>query len=151
MDILRVFLFQVFWQKVSKPTKTSVKRPPILQYSFAQKSSLILRTSTHLTVKINAPETLPKTFHILQIFQQAYLSLVSEKTFALHHFLTPKKCILEALERECLYIFVYLPRKIFIPKTQKGLIWCGGGRLNNFLEAARCLNLAKCFTIFHFN
>ena len=27
----------------------------------------------------------------------------------------------------------------------------GGGGLNNFLKAARCLGLLKCFKIFHFN
>ena len=38
-----------------------------------------------------------KTFLTLQVFQQTYFSLVSEKTFRLYHFLTPKNCILEAL------------------------------------------------------
>ena len=45
----------------------------------------------------NAPPTQPKTFLILQIFQHTCLCLVSEKTFALHHFLTRKSSILEAL------------------------------------------------------
>ena len=38
-----------------------------------------------------------KTFLTLQILQQILSCLVSEKTFALHHFLTPKNYILEAL------------------------------------------------------
>ena len=50
------------------------------------------------------PKTLPKTFLTLQIFQEACLCLVSEKTFALQHFLTPKNCILEALWKQ---MFVY--------------------------------------------
>ena len=39
---------------------------------------------------------LPKTFFTLQISQQKCFYLVSEKVLVLHHFLTPKNCILEA-------------------------------------------------------
>ena len=53
VDIIRIFFsFQIVQQKVSKPTKNQQKRSLISQYSFAQKTSLILRTSTHLTLKI---------------------------------------------------------------------------------------------------
>ena len=54
------------------------------------------------------------------------LWLVSEKTFALHHFLKPKNCF----------------------------IWWeggGGGGVNNSLPTEWCLELAKCFKVFHFN
>ena len=48
-----------------------------------------------------------KTFLTLQIFQQILSCLVSEKTFALHHFLMPKNYILEALCL-CLYVYIFL-------------------------------------------
>ena len=44
VDIIRVFLFQNLQQKISKPIKTSQKDHS--SYSFAQKTSLILRIST---------------------------------------------------------------------------------------------------------
>ena len=44
VDIVRVFLFQNLQQKISKPIKTSQKDHS--SYSFAQKTSLILRIST---------------------------------------------------------------------------------------------------------
>ena len=80
---------------------------------------------------------------------------MSEKIFALHHFLTPKNCILEAIESKCLYISIYLLKKGFFQRRSKVLFggdgggggW-NGGRLNNFLKAARCLGLAKCFVFF---
>ena len=53
LNIIRDFFkIQISWQKVSKPTITSDKKSLILQYSFTQKTSLILRNSTHWTLKI---------------------------------------------------------------------------------------------------
>ena len=75
---------------------------------------------------------------------------MSEKIFALHHFLTPKNCILEAIESKCLYISIYVLKKGFFQRRSKVLFGGGwnGGRLNNFLKAAHCLGLAKCFACF---
>ena len=78
------------------------------QNLFAQNTSLILRTSTRLTLKIickHDPKRLSKIFLTLEIFQETCFCLVSEKTFALHHFLTPKNCILEALWKQILVYF----------------------------------------------
>ena len=50
------------------------------------------------------------------------------------------------LETKCLYIPVNLRKMIFVTETQEALIW-----LNNSLKAARCLDLVKCFKIFHFD
>ena len=100
VDIIRVcfFLnFQIFQQDSLKINKYKRKRSLISQYSFVQETSLILRTSTHLTLKIICTTKQSKTFLTLQIFQQTCFCLVTEKTFGLHHFLTPKKYILEAI------------------------------------------------------
>ena len=77
-----------------------LKRSHILQYSFAQKISLILRTLAHLTLKIICSLNTAKNLSELQIFQQTCFCLVSEKIFALQNFLTPKNCISEALWKQ---------------------------------------------------
>ena len=41
-----------------------------------------------------------KGFLHVQIFQQIFFYLLSKKTFALHHFLTPNNCILETLWKQ---------------------------------------------------
>ena len=58
--------------------------------------------------------------------------------------------ILKANDRIFLYISV---RKDLFQRRSKILSdgWWNGGRLNNFLKVSRCLDLVKCFTIFHFN
>ena len=55
-----VFLFQIFLVESLKPTKTSKKRSLILQYSFTQKISLSLQTSTHLRLKIIYSQNIAK-------------------------------------------------------------------------------------------
>ena len=66
-------------------------------------TSLILRTSAHLTLKEIFSNT---TFLTLQILQTCFC-LVSEQIFVLHHFLTPKNCILEAhWKKMSVYFFI---------------------------------------------
>ena len=91
------FLTSDFLAESLKVNKNQRKRSLILQCGFVQKSSLVLRTSTHLALKLICSATQPKTFLTLQFFQQTFFCLVSEKTFALPNFLRPKNCILEAL------------------------------------------------------
>ena len=95
-----------------------------LQCSFAQKPSLTLRTSTHLTLKIVCSRNKAKNSSHFTNFPANFLCLMSEKAFALHHFLIPKNCILEALCKEmsvylciCLNISVYLRKKFSVPET----------------------------------
>ena len=59
------------------------------------------------------------------------------------------------------YFYIFLSKNICFRDVAKFYLvlvvvvvverWWDGGRLNNFLKAARCSGLAKCFTIFHFN
>ena len=104
----------------------------------------------------NAPATQSKTFLTLQTFQQRSFCLVSEKKFALHHFLAPKNYILEALWKQMSVYFSISPSENLCSKDIVRFYYMGGGlgggrRLNNFLKAARCFGLVKCFSIFHFN
>ena len=91
------FLIPDFVAESIKANKNLRKRSIILQYSFAQKTSLILQTSTHLTLKIICTRNAAKNLLHFQMFQQACFCLVPEELFVLHHFLTSKNCILEAL------------------------------------------------------
>ena len=84
------------------------------------------------------------------------LSWLSWKTFGLHHFLTPKNCILVELWKQMSVSFCISLQENFCSKDVVRFCLMKGGlgtgeRLNNFLKAACCLGLMKCFTIFHFN
>ena len=87
-----------------------------------------------------------------QIFQQTFFTVVSEKIFVLHHFLTPKNYILETLWKQ-MSVSIYLLKKncfrdvVRFVLVVEGERW-DGGRLNKFLKAVHCSGLAKCFTIF---
>ena len=52
MDIIRFFFILEFTAENLKPNKNQRKRSPIMQYIFAQKTSLILQISTLLRLKI---------------------------------------------------------------------------------------------------
>ena len=56
-------LISDFLTESLKANKNLRKRSFILQYSFAQKTSLILRTSTHLTLKIICPHNTTKNLY----------------------------------------------------------------------------------------
>ena len=101
-------------------------------------------------MKIICSRTQPKTFLSLQVFQQTNFCVVSERIFALHHFLTAKNCILEKLWKQ---ISIYLLKKILFPRCRKVLSDGGqdGGRLNKFFRAFRTLGLPEYFTIFYYN
>ena len=60
--------------------------------------NFILQTSPHSALP--TPATQLKSSLTLQIFQKTCLSLVSNKTLALHHFYSPKNCIFKALGKQ---------------------------------------------------
>ena len=61
VDIIRVFFIQEFVAENLKANKNQPKRSLILKYSFAQKTSLILRISTLLKLKITCSQNTAKT------------------------------------------------------------------------------------------
>ena len=74
-----------FQGRKSQTRQKLAKRSLILQYNVAQKTSLILQVSTHLTLlKIFSRKTDENL--TLQIYQQTCFCLMSEKTIALHYF-----------------------------------------------------------------
>ena len=104
----------IFWDL--KANKNYRDRSLIFQYGFAQNASFILRTSTHLTLKIICFRNLPKTFITVQIFQQTCFCLLSEKHLRCTISWHPRTAFLKHFESKCLYISVYLIKKIFVPK-----------------------------------
>ena len=98
------FNFSIFSQKFSKPTKTCEKFYSFYNTVLLRKPHSFYEPQLTRHWKKYALATQPKTFLTLQIFQSPFFCLVSEKTFALLHFLTCKNCILEALWKQ---MFVY--------------------------------------------
>ena len=88
--------------------KNYPKRSLILQNSFAQITSLILRNLTHLTLKIICSRKKPKAFLTLKFFQKTCFCLLSEKTLYCTISWRPGTSFLKHFESKCLYISVYL-------------------------------------------
>ena len=86
------FLISGFLAESLKANKNQQKRSLILQYRFAQKTSLILPTSTQLTLKIICSRNAAKNLSDFTNFL-ANMFLYSFR-FATHHFLKPKNFIL---------------------------------------------------------
>ena len=86
---LKFFLIFRFSSRKSQSLTKVSKKITHLTTRFRSKNLTHFKTSTAVTQT--------KTFMTLQIFQQICFCLVSGKTLVLHHFLTPKNCMLEAL------------------------------------------------------
>ena len=111
VDIIRVFFnFLIFQQKVSKPTKTSEKVHSLYNTVLLKKSHSFYEPQ--LTQHSQHNQNL---FSLCKFSNQHFSIWCQKKTFALHHFLTPKNCILES---KCLYIFAYLGKEAFVPETK---------------------------------
>ena len=122
----------------------------ILQYSFAQKASLILWISTYLTLKtICSCNTAKKLSEFSKKFSSKYVSVWCQKKHL--HFTVSWRSKLHSWNtlkaNVRLFLFISVRKDIVID-----FIWCGwvGGRLSNFINTARFLSLVKCFTIFDF-
>ena len=103
------FLISDFLAESLKDNKNQQKTSHILQYSFAQKTSLILRTSIHLTLKIICSHNIAKNLSDLTNFPADIFLCGVRKNILLHHFLTPKNCILEALWKQMSVYFYVSP------------------------------------------
>ena len=101
-------------QSQEKLTKIS----HILKYSFPQKTSLILWTSTYLTLKIiysrNASKNLSEFTNVLA---KMFLFGVSTKYFHCIICWRPRTAFWKCLESKRLYISIYLLKKLFVSQT----------------------------------
>ena len=84
-----------------------------LQYTFAQKISLILRTSTHsILQKLYSRNTAWKLTHFTNVAGSMFL--VQKKHFHCTISGCPETTFSKHLETKCLYIPVYFQKKIFV-------------------------------------
>ena len=124
VDIIRVFFNFRFSLRKSQSQQKPAKKInyftiQLYNYFFAQKTSLILRTSTHSTLKkICFRNTAKNLSHFTNV--PANIWLVSKKKKHLHGTISrrARNAFSKHFESKCLYIFVYLRMKIFVPETQ---------------------------------
>ena len=103
------FLISDFLAESRKANKKKLaKKITRFTIQFCSKSSLILRTSTHLTLKTISSSNTTKNFLILQIFRKHLYCTISWR---------PRTTFLKHTESKCLYISLYLLKKMFVPET----------------------------------
>ena len=154
VDIIRVFFIPEFVAENLKANKNQPKRSLILQYSFAQKTSLILRISTLLKLKITCSQNTAKKFSQFTNFPANMFLFGVRKIICTAPFPDAQELLSLSTLKANVCIFLYISLKKFLFQRCSKILsggMGGWGRLNNFLKAARCLDLVKCFTIFHFN
>ena len=116
-------------------------------YSFPQKTS---SCKPHLTqhYKKYTLATQLNTFLTLQIFQKTCVWLVSDKTLALHHFYAQQKVHFQSTWKANVYVLLQISIRKFLLQRHKKFLF-GGWGLNDFLKAACCFYLIKCFKFFN--
>ena len=125
-----------------------------MQYSFAQKTILILRISTLLILKITCSQNTAKKLSQFTNFPANMFLFGVRKIICTEPFSDAQELLSWSTLKANVCIFLYISlRKWLLQRCSKILSGGMGGwwRLNNFLKAARFLSLVKCFTIFHFN
>ena len=133
-----------------------------MQYSFAQKTSHILRFSTHLTLKIICYRNTAKNLSDFTNFsankfrfgvRKNICTALSFDAQELHSWSTLKANF-------CIFLYISLRKILFqkrniVKKRNRNvkfyLVRVGWGRPNNFFKEACCLGPAKCFIIFDFS
>ena len=154
MDIVRVFYNFRFSSRKSQSQQNLAKRSVILQYGFTQNTSLIFWTPSHLILIIKCSRNIIKNLsHFTNFPANEFLCVSGKKNLHLTISLHPRAAFFKHFESKCLYISVYLLKKMFFQRRSKILAggMRGGWRLSNLLKAACFLDLVKCFKIFHFN
>ena len=124
------------------PRNLQAKKTSEKDHSFYNTVSLKkphLLHETQLTWHWNwyAPATQPKTFLTLQIFQHTYFCLLPEKTFALHHFLTPKSPHSSSTLIANVVIFLYISVRKFLFQKRSKVLSDGGGLGGGWITSLR--------------
>ena len=130
-------------QSHQKPSKTSH-----FTIQFSSKNLTYFKNLNLLKVVKNMHPQHSQKPYFTNFPAEMFLVAVRKKTFALHHFYTFKNYIVEAIEKQ-MSIFQYISVRKFLFRRRRKL--SSGRGMNNFLKAARCSGLVKCFKIFHFN
>ena len=128
MDIINFFI-PVFAAENLKANKNQRKRSLILQYSFAQKTSLILRISTLLKLKIICSQNTAKKLSSQFKNFPANMFLLGVRKKHLHCTISwrPRTTFLKHFESKNLSISVYLSKKFLFQRRIKILSGGMGG------------------------
>ena len=154
VDIVRVFFIPEFVAENLKANKNQGKISLILQYRFTQTTTPILRVSTLWKLKIKCSQNTAKKIYQFPNFPANMLLFGVRKNICTAPFPDAQELLSWSTLKANVCIFLYISlRKILFQRRSKILSgdMGGWGRMNNFLKAACCLTLVKCFTIFHFN
>ena len=146
------FFIPEFVAENLKANKNQRKRSLILQYSFTQKTSLILRISTLLKLKIICSQNTAKKLSQFTNFPANMFLFGVRKNICTAPFPDAQELLSWSTLKPNVCIFLYISlRKCLFQRRSKILSDGGWERLNNFLKTVRYLGLVKYFTIFHFN
>ena len=134
MDIIRCFFYSFdFLAESLKSNKNWLKRSLIFQYSLAQKTSLILTTSTHLTLKIIYSHNAAKNLSYLANFPASIFLFGVKKSICTAPFLKAQELNSWSTLKANVCIFLYISvRKCLFLRRGKNL--SGLERQNNFSE-----------------
>ena len=134
VDIIRVFFIPEFVAENLKANKNQRKRSLILQYCFAQKTSLILRISTLLKLKITCSQNTAKKLSQFTNFPaNMFLFGVSKNIRT-----TPFPDVQELLSRRtlkanvCIFLYISLRNFFFKDVVRLYLVVWGVGEAEKF-------------------
>ena len=155
VDIIRVFFIPEFVAENLKANKSQRKISLILQYSFVQKTTVISQISTLMKLKTKCSQNTAKKLSQFTNFPANKFLFGVRKNICTAPFPDATELLSWSTLKANVCIFLCISqRKVFFQRRSKILSGGMGGWgdwMNNFLKAARCLALVKCFTIFHFN
>ena len=120
MDVIRVLFIPEFVAENLKANKNQPKRSLILKYSFAQKTSLILRISTLLKLKITCSQNTAKTPSQFTNFPASMFLFGVRKSICTAPFPDAQEVLYTNV---CIFLYISL----FVSKMKQDFIWWYGG------------------------
>ena len=146
------FIFQIFKQKVSKPTKTSKKDRSFYNTLLLKKPhSFYQRQLPQHSKKIYSCNTAKNFTHFINF--PAHMFLIGLwKKICTKSFLNAQELYSWRTVKANVYIYLYISvRKFLLQRCRKFLYGERGGGLKNFLKTTQYLSLIKSFKNFHLN
>ena len=147
-----LFLISDFPAEMVKANKNYQKASHILQYNFAQKTSLILQASAHLSLKIICSRNTARSISGFTNFPVNMFLFGVRKDICTAAFDAQELHFWSTLKANvCILLYISV-RKFLLVRFY--LVGGGIGEevgLNNFLKAALYSGLAKRFALFRFN
>ena len=125
VDIIRVLFIPKFVAENLKANKNQPKRSLILKYSFAQKTSLILRISTLLKLKITCSQNTAKTPSQFTNFPASMFLFGVRKSICTAPFPDAQELLYWTTLKANVCIFLYI--SLFVSKMKQDFIWWYGG------------------------